>query len=110
MRFTSLRAPLFAAAVLAGCTPVQWQDPVTGALPSAGEQDYCSSSAFHEARRQAFFASMMRRPYFDRFGRFRHDPWSRFGYADQWSLEQDLYSYCMRARGYRLVPVRPADR
>ena len=96
-------APAALAFLIMGCTPVQWQHASMGTAPSADELGYCNQSAYYESQRQAFFDDFMW-PRYHRFGRF-HSP-----YRNQFFRERDLFDYCMRARGYQLVPVRPADR
>jgi hypothetical protein len=100
-----LRATAFAALALliVGCTPVQWQHASLGTPPSADELGYCNHSAYYEAQRQAFFDDFAW-PYYRRY------PYGFHPYRNQFFRERDLFDYCMRARGYQLVPVRPADR
>ena len=94
------------ALATAACTPVQWQNASSGAAPSQAELGECNQAAYYEAQRQAFFydsgwpyMSGFRRPY---------GPWSRYPYStasDRFFLERDLFDFCMRAKGYKLVPA-----
>ncbi len=100
------------ACFAAGCTPVQWQHASLGTAPSGAELNYCERSAYYEAQRQAFFGDFMR-PRFavGRDGRIYPVPFGYYhSYHDRFFLERELFDYCMRAKGYRLVPARPADR
>ena len=94
------------AAATAACTPVQWQHSSLGVAPSQAELGECNQAAYYEAQRQAFlydsgwpYFAGARRPY---------GPWSRYPYAtssDRFFLERDLFDFCMRSKGYRLVPA-----
>lgn len=91
-------------AAASACTPVQWQNQTSGVAPSQAELGECNQAAYYEAQRQAFFydsgwpyMSGWRRPY---------GPWSRYYTSnDRFFRERDLFDFCMRAKGYRLVPV-----
>jgi hypothetical protein len=99
------------AFLVAGCTPMQWQHAVSGTPPSQADLSYCEQSAYYEAQRQAFLNDFMwPRFAYDRNGLVRPLPFGTYPYRDRFFLERDLFDYCMRAKGYRLVPVRPADR
>ncbi len=91
-----------------GCTPVAWQHASLGVAPSQAEVTECNQSAYLEAQRQAFFYSFARPPYYyaGRPGWYR--PWPRYAANDSFFLERDLFDYCMRAKGYRLVEVSTA--
>jgi len=97
------------AFLVAGCTPMQWQHAVSGMPPSQDDLNYCRQSAYYEAQRQAFLNDFMWPPFaYDRSGVIRPVPFG--SHRNRFFLEQDLFDYCMRAKGYRLVPVPPADR
>ncbi|HEX6980339.1 MAG TPA: hypothetical protein VF342_13670 [Alphaproteobacteria bacterium] len=95
---------------LAACTPVQWQHASFGTAPTSGELNECERAAYLEAQRQAFFYQLYRpRVLVGRDGRFYPAPLG-FEPGNTYFLERDLFDYCMRAKGFRLVPIRPADR
>jgi hypothetical protein len=99
---------LAALCLLAACTPMQWQDRRFGTVASAAEVQECERSAYFEAKNQAFFHSFAwPRTYFGRDGRVYYRRWP--DYHDTFFLERQLFDYCMRARGFQLVPVPPAD-
>lgn len=100
---------LIIAALLGACTPVQWEHARFGGAATADEVQECERAAYFEAQRQAFFS---RGPWYPYYAgrRFYRDPWGPFGRQNSFFLERDLFDYCMRAKGFRLVPVRPADR
>src|SRR4051812_27960372 len=106
------RAPLLALGSLVltcGCTPLAWEHRSFGTPPTVAETEECRRSAFIEAQYRAFFYRFAR-PHFyrDRRGRRIYDPWPSYGRYDPFFLEQDLFRFCLRAKGYRLVPARPA--
>lgn len=105
------------AALLAACTPMQWVSASLGTPASATDVQECDRSAYYEAQRQAFFYGYPYgyglagpRYFLGRDGRLYYDPWSGFARSDTFFLERQLFDYCMRAKGYRLAPARPADR
>lgn len=99
-----------AATAVAACTPVEWQYAGTGMPAPAAELSDCDRSAYYEAQQQAFFYGFTRPRYFvGRDGQLHYDPWLWPNYNDTFFLERQLFDYCMRAKGYRLTPVRPAD-
>jgi hypothetical protein len=81
---------------------MQWQHSSLGVNPSEAEVGECNQSAFHEAQRQAFYRDFFWSPY---SGRYRFRPWPYYSTSDRFFLERDLFDYCMRAKGYRLVPT-----
>lgn len=88
-------------ALLAACTPMQWQHASMGVAPSQGEVNECNQAASYEAHRQAFMYDFGRPRYYGR----PWGPWPRYSSSDRFFLERDLFDYCMRAKGYRLVPA-----
>lgn len=108
-------APLGKIALLAflaaGCTPMQWvrQD----AAPQQINQDVaqCQQEAWREARWRGF----LHRPFgptliHDLHGRrlfaWPHSPLGD-PFGDEFMEESRLTHFCMRAKGYELVPVEP---
>jgi hypothetical protein len=96
----------------AGCTPLQWTRP--GASPEELRQDvaFCREEAWREAQWRSFF-------FFNRYygattvvdaqGRRIVVPYSPFGdpFGDRFFEESRLAHFCMRAKGYELVPIEP---
>jgi hypothetical protein len=95
--------------LLAACTPLQWvkQD----AAPKQAEEDFaaCRQEAWREAR---LYAPIFHRPLpyavQDAQGR-RFLVWPQGGFhdsfSDQFMEESRLTHFCMRTKGYQLVPV-----
>lgn len=101
---------------LAGCgPPLVWQHRSFGTPPTQAEVDECRRDAYLEANRQAFYYDFAWPRYYGWSGWYGwpgwygYDPFYRYGPYDPYLLEQDLYRFCLRARGYHLVPARPAD-
>jgi hypothetical protein len=86
-----------------------WAHQSFGTPPTVAETEECRRSAYREAQHRALFYSVVRpRSYHDPKGRLVPDPWPSFGY-DPFLLEEDLFRFCLQAKGYRLVRARPAD-
>jgi hypothetical protein len=96
--------------VLSGCTPVQWvkQD----AAPKQVDEDLvaCRQEAWREARLRTSWFRPLSMPYAvqDAQGR-RFLVWPHNSvndtFSDQFMEESRLAHFCMRAKGYELVPV-----
>ncbi len=103
-----------ALAATAGCatTPVAWQRPDTGVRASAEEIAECRDAAVLEVNRRWPWAWYGPGP---RGWPWRHDPLSlgyfphRYAFADLSRLEliQELTGFCLRLKGYRLLPAPP---
>ncbi|WP_114377789.1 hypothetical protein [Elioraea thermophila] len=101
---------------LTGCapTPLAWQRPDTGALASAAEIAECRDAAVLEANRRWPMFWYGPGPW---AFPWRRDPfWPGFGprayaFSDLSRLEliQDLTAFCLRSKGYRLLPAPPAE-
>jgi len=99
-----------AAFLLAACTPLQWvkQD----VAPQQMEDDFaaCRQEAWREARMRADWFHRPLFPYAvqDAQGR-RFLVWPQSGFhdsfGDQFMEESRLAHFCMRSKGYQLVPV-----
>lgn len=82
---------------------MQWQHSSLGVAPSQAETGECNQAAYYEAQRQAFFYDFARPHRY--YGR-AYRPWPYYySTSDRFFLEKDLFDYCMRAKGYRLVPA-----
>jgi hypothetical protein len=106
-----MRLPLIALllAASAGCTPLQWIKTDTAAQQVDEDLAICRQEAWREARQHAWF----NRPVFphavqDAQGR-RFLVWPQGGFhdsfSDQFMEESRLAHFCMRAKGYQLVPL-----
>jgi hypothetical protein len=93
---------------LSGCTPMEWLRQAAG--PEELRQDLarCRQDAWREAQWRSF----LYRPFgsttmIDRFGRRFVVPYSPFGdpFGDTFIEESRLTDFCMRAKGYSLVPI-----
>jgi len=96
----------------AACTPMQWVRHDTP--PELLDQDlaYCRQEAWREAQYRSFL--FMNRSYgattvVDPRGRSIVVPYSPFGdpFGDPYIEESRLAHFCMRAKGYDLVPIKP---
>jgi hypothetical protein len=111
-----MRPAIAAAAVaLCACTPMQWVRDGAVPAPDALEQDssICRQQAWQEAQSRAFYY----RPYGPFAGRggfsrpFLGWPYGPYSYpfGDPLLEETRLADFCMRAKGYELVPVEKND-
>jgi len=98
-------AALVILLTLGACTPMRWEHPQYGLAATDTDLTDCSRSARAEAWRSSFMYSAWDSPgyYRGRDGRRYYDPFPmrRSSTFDEWQLRD----YCMRNKGYRLVPV-----
>lgn len=94
----------------AACTPVQWARPDTPPEQLGQDLAFCHQEAWREAQWRGFL--FMNRYYgattvVDSQGRRIVIPYSPFGdpFGDVHMEESRLAAFCMRAKGYDLVPV-----
>jgi hypothetical protein len=103
-------AALGVSLVSAGCTPMEWVRP--DATPEQREQDerFCEQEAWREARwRSWYYQPFPMAPFRDASGRrFFPGPYSD-PFNDPFLEEGRLAQFCMRSKGYELVPVEPAQ-
>ena len=80
-----------------------------GAAQAEVDLEECQRQAWSEAQREAFvFARPF--PYRARDGHVYwryYDPY-RYGAGDRFFRETQLRDFCMRSKGYGLVPIEPA--
>jgi hypothetical protein len=88
---------------------MQWENPQLGAARTETDLAECEQSAHQQAWRYGMTDPFGYGPRFARGpdGRVFADPATRF--PDPAVQEGQLRDYCMRSRGYRLVPV-PDDK
>jgi hypothetical protein len=103
-----LPLPVLAATLLlAGCQALTWDKP--GMAPELIQQDQqeCGRLASQQAFRDyAFRSNPFPSPFFDRRADARWFAYSRQLELDRMGHEAQLQDFCMRARGYELVPLR----
>lgn len=90
----------------AGCTPMRWEHPAFGPEETGREAQECRQQAWAEAQRQSFMFGGYFGP---RFGRDRYGRLYPRYYADfheRQFAEMQLNDFCMRNKGFALVPVR----
>ena len=104
----ALLLSIILAALLGGCVPQRWENPSLTPQDWSRDQRECSFLAYNESRRIYYYDPFFFRP---RYVRTRDghlvavapDP---FAYQhEQFVREMQLNDFCMRTRGYRLVPV-----
>jgi hypothetical protein len=107
------RLLLVGVLLLAGCTPMQWVRQDTSPAQLSEDLARCRQDAWREAQWHAF----MYRPFgptyvVDRFGRPHLLSYSPFGgpLGDTFIEESRLAHFCMRAKGYDLVPLEPQQK
>lgn len=95
-------------ALLGGCVPHRWENATLAPEDWSRDQRECSLLAYNESRRIYYYDPFFFRP---RYVRLRDGRWAAvgpdpFGYQhEQFVREMQLNDFCMRTRGYRLVPV-----
>jgi hypothetical protein len=115
MRFETVRlniAALGAAIVLVGCTPMQWVKP--DVTPEERDQDSiaCQQAAWHDARMRAwYYRPLTMAPFRDASGRRFFGPYGPYAdpFGDPLLEEGRLAQFCMRSKGYELVPLEPGQ-
>jgi len=90
--------------VLGACAPMHWENPQLGAAQTQNDLAACAQSARQEAWRYAAADPFGYGPRYARGpdGRVFADPAPRI--SDPSLQEGQLRDYCMRSRGYTLVP------
>jgi hypothetical protein len=108
LRAASLLATVLATLLLGACTPMQWERD--GLALDTGGTDWsdCRRQSIAFANRWGFntfpYSYLGRDAHGRAFSYYRPYP-----YPDRFMLERDYLDNCLRARGFRLVPVPPAD-
>jgi hypothetical protein len=102
--------PLALALFAAGCAPMQWVRQDAGPEQVRQDEALCQREAWREASWRAWFYRPGVATVLDREGRpFFVWPHSPFGdpFGDRFMEESRLASFCMRAKGYELAPLKP---
>lgn len=98
-------AALALIALLGACSPMRWEHPQYGMAGTDTDLRDCTQSARTEAWRSSFGYSAFDHPRYYRGpnGQRYYDPFPmrRDSTFDEWQLRD----YCMRNKGYKLVPV-----
>jgi len=103
--------PLLFVALIAvgGCTPMRWEHLSLSGAAAQEESGTCRQAAWSEAQRQSLyggFGAFPSRWVRGRDGRmYLADPWTSQRQANAFFLEAQLYDFCMRNKGFRLVPA-----
>jgi hypothetical protein len=86
--------------IAVGCTPMTWSKAGFSSAEFKADDAECRELAWRESFRAPFFGDPFWPRY--RYGYPRHG-----GSSMMWRMqeEQRYYDFCMRARGYRLVPA-----
>jgi hypothetical protein len=114
-RLSLLASLLLPGLLLGGCVQsMMWARPNTSYETTQIDAAECGRLARDQAWREGFFygpPGMFGPPFFGPYGPYgwRHDPFYRDayrGYPREWR-ESDLRDFCLRSRGYQLVPVNP---
>jgi hypothetical protein len=109
MRWIALPVVLLALIAAAGCTPMRWEHLSLSGADALKESGECRQAAWSEAQRQSFyggFGAFPSRWVRGRDGRmYLADPWTSHRHANAFFLESQLYDFCMRNKGFRLVPA-----
>ena len=117
-----MRLLLVALLALAGCTPMQWVRDGAAPAPEVVEKD--AASCRQQAWREAQYRGWAYQPYWwgpslARRGSFGRSfaPWPYpygpypYAWGDPAFEETRLADFCMRAKGYELLPVpKPAQK
>jgi hypothetical protein len=96
------------SAFLGGCVPQRWENPSLSPQDWSRDQRECSFLAYNESRRIYYYDPFFFRPRYvrTRDGRLIAVAPDPFAYQhEQFVREMQLNDFCMRTRGYRLVPV-----
>ena len=94
--------------VLSACTPMQWMREGIAPDPSVLEKDAatCRQDAWREAQYRSWaYRSSGPAVFRDGARRFVVWPYGYGPYADPFFEEARLTDFCMRAKGYELVPI-----
>ncbi|MFM7345224.1 MAG: hypothetical protein ACKO1J_07655 [Tagaea sp.] len=109
MRALTIRSlALLVALPLAACgPPMRWEHPRLAGADAQAEFSDCSRQAWAETQNRAWMNRWMSPSYVrGRDGRlYAVDPWRRPSFNDTWFEEQHLRDFCLRNKGFRLVPV-----
>lgn len=112
----SVRRPIAIAALgglllLAGCAPMAWSRPDTSVAQLEADRTECRTIARRQAQDLAFRYRLLHphRLFHRHHGRYvlDHDPFFDDDLDEPFFLRHDLERACLRAKGYRLVPVAP---
>ena len=99
---------LLLTACLAGCQNLEWSHPQYGTSRVQADLTDCDHIAVRESSRSAYASEpLMTAPHASRLpsGQVVPEPTPRFEYGSSYPNPGDLRSFCMRSKGYELVPV-----
>jgi hypothetical protein len=107
---TRLLAWLTLTAALGACQNVEWSHPQLGTSQLQADLGECDHLAVQHSYRYAYAAEpLMTAPHVSRLpsGQVVTEPTPRFPYGSAYPNPGELRSFCMRSKGYELVPVEP---
>ncbi len=87
---------------------MRWDHPAFGPEEAGRESAECQQQAWMEAQRQSFMFGGFSGPRYVRSvdGRLHYRPDAGFyGFQDRQMAEMQLANFCMRNKGFRLVPA-----
>jgi len=99
---------LVTATLLTACTPMRWERDGQALDYAETDWNHCRSQSVIQANRWSF--DLFPRTFIGRdahgrpFTAFRPAP-----FPDRFTLEREYLDRCLRMRGFRLVPVQPAN-
>ncbi|MBL8831177.1 MAG: hypothetical protein JNL71_02190 [Rhodospirillales bacterium] len=99
----SLSIAACCAILASGCTPMRWEHPAFGPEEAGREAQDCRQQAWAEAQRQSF---MYFGPRYVRDRKGRLYPHYYPDFSERQFAEMRLNDFCMRNKGFALVPVR----
>jgi hypothetical protein len=87
--------------------PMRWEHPRLAGADAQAEMSDCSRQAWSEAQHRAWMNRWMTPSYVRRRdGRlYAVDTWGRSSFNDSWFEEMRLRDFCLRNKGFRLVPA-----
>jgi len=101
---------VLAAAMLAACTPMQWQHPAYGTSRTEADLATCDHAAIQESNRYISSQPTIAFPHVYTLpnGQRVVDPAPQFAYTPYADISE-LRSFCMRSKGYELVPAKTSS-
>lgn len=101
-------AACLAALLLGACAPTRWERNGLALDYAGNDWKDCRSQSIASANRWMF--EPFPRTFIGRDARGRPFSFYRDSpYQSRFMLEQDFLDYCLRARGFQRMPVKPAD-
>ncbi|HEX9462859.1 MAG TPA: hypothetical protein VGB82_09695 [Alphaproteobacteria bacterium] len=95
---------------LGGCQNLEWSHPQFGTSRLQADLTDCDHIAVQESSRYAGAEPLLTAPHVSRLpsGQVVSDPTPRFPSGSSYPNPGEMRSFCMRSKGYELVPVPEA--